>query len=693
MATTRKIITRTYGEIRGVDFSREARNVRENRSPDMLNMYKNYEEDSECIVTREGIDLIADFSLVNNFEGEDKKIYGIHIFTNENIVKALVHIGKNLILWDNFPDEYEDNTSPLFVSMNENKSSSFMYNDKLYINDGINYLRYDGNELIDVCDKERINNKINNIDETVDVNGLLLSTSSLDVPFIPRTSISRVPTGGGETYQGVNVLNDFRFNSFNADGKNKIYYLDTTDINDKYSVKAWINDTLLKEEGTQITYEYIDDTTGEIKSETKTFKIESVDYKKGSVTFNEIPPKPSSIGSDNVVILFYKEVEEYADRISNCSMNVIFDNRVFFSGNKKYKNALFHSELNDPEYISDLNYYQDGSDEEPISSLCVGGNVLWVFKESKEGEDNLFYHIPKNQSINTTNSMGNTETKTLKTYISQHGKSSVKVTGSSINFLDDICFLSNDGMYGLSYSDLDDDIYSMDFVCSRSKLINPKLLSEDIKNASMAIYKGYLCILTNGRMYLADSRNTYKSNKGVEYEWFYFDNIKADESNGIYLKNFDDKLYFATDEGKVCVFNKYTKMDIDTPIKNYITLKADNFDNINHLKTTSKRGGIVKLKPINGSAVSVYAKTNKQREFPSKVITVFSNTGFSFNNINFAAFTFLTGSNNYRVVKTKQKKFNEVQFRFEGKDEKGESAPFGFYSFTIEAFYGSYIKR
>ena len=686
-----KIMTRTYGEIRGVDFSREARNVRENRSPDMVNMYKDYEDDSECIVTREGTDLLADFG--KDEESENKRIYALHIFTNDGNVKALVHMGKKLILWESFPGIYENDGEVLFASMNEHKSSSFMYNDKLYINDGLNYLRFDGESLIDVCDKERINGVINGIDETVDINALMLGSSSLDIPFIPRTSISRTPPGGGDTYQGVNVLNDFRINSFNADGKNKVYFLDTSDIGKEYAPKAWINDVFIKPEGSEVTYEYTDESTGLIKSETKTFKIESVDYKKGSVTFNEIPPKPLSIGSDNVVILFYKKTEEYQDRISGCGMNVLFDNRVFFSGNKKYKNALFHSELNDPEYISDLNYYQDGSDEESISSMCVGGNVLFVFKESKEGEDNLFYHIPKNQTITTTNFAGNNETKTTKTYISKHGKSSVKVAGSSINFLDDVCFLSNDGMYGLSYSDLDDDIYSMDFVCSRSRLINPRFLTGDIKNASMAIYKGYLCILIDSKMYLADSRSTYKSNKGYEYEWFYFDNIKSGENDGVYLKNYDDKLYFATTGGQVCVFNGNTKMDIDVPIRNYITLKADNFDNINHLKTTSKRGGIVKLKPINGSAVSVYAKTNKQRQFPDRVITVFSNTGFSFNDINFGALTFLTGSNNYRVIKTKQKKFNEVQFRFEGKNEKGENAPFGFYSFTIEAFSGSYIKR
>ncbi len=184
-----KIMTRTYGEIRGVDFSREARNVRENRSPDMVNMYKDYEDDSECIVTREGTDLLADFG--KDEGSENKRIYALHIFTNDGNVKALVHMGKKLILWESFPGIYENDGEVLFASMNEYKSSSFMYNDKLYINDGLNYLRFDGESLIDVCDKERINGVISGIDETVDINALMLGSSSLDIPFIPRTRISR----------------------------------------------------------------------------------------------------------------------------------------------------------------------------------------------------------------------------------------------------------------------------------------------------------------------------------------------------------------------------------------------------------------------------------------------------------------------------------------------------------------------
>ena len=91
-------IKRTYKNIKGVDFSREARNVSDNRSPMMVNMWKDYLDDSQCVVTREGYKLIADFSSLIDNE-LNKRIYGIHIYTTLGDNLALVHIGKFLYLY------------------------------------------------------------------------------------------------------------------------------------------------------------------------------------------------------------------------------------------------------------------------------------------------------------------------------------------------------------------------------------------------------------------------------------------------------------------------------------------------------------------------------------------------------------------------------------------------------------------
>ena len=46
-----------------------------------------------------------------------------------------------------------------------------------------------------------------------------------------------------------------------------------------------------------------------------------------------------------------------------------FDHRIFFSGNQNYPSTLFHSQLDDPNYCSDLNYYIDGMDTAAIKSV------------------------------------------------------------------------------------------------------------------------------------------------------------------------------------------------------------------------------------------------------------------------------------------------------------------------------------
>ena len=46
------------------------------------------------------------------------------------------------------------------------------------------------------------------------------------------------------------------------------------------------------------------------------------------------------MGASNVVIEFSKSINDYAERILNCTVATVFDNRIFFSGNKDFRNAV-----------------------------------------------------------------------------------------------------------------------------------------------------------------------------------------------------------------------------------------------------------------------------------------------------------------------------------------------------------------
>lgn len=591
-------IKRTYTNFRGVDFANDPALVDLTRSPDALNVWKNYSDtQGSCIETRPG------YRKLGNFESN---INGIYIYNN----KALVHAGTNLYLWSNFPDTPEQKEL-LKSDMNNIRSSFVIFDDKLYILDGINYLVYDGT--------------LKNVKD--------------DNAYIPTTSISRSPSGGGELYQDINLLSSYRKNSFLADGTSTEYYLDAQNIDEVTEVL--VND----EEVTSFT----------------------VNLVQGKIIFSTAPIKPGLSGNDNVVITFKKEVDGYADRIGKCTKIVSFDRRLFFAGNPNFPNALFNCKLNNPSYISDLDYYQDGSDESSIKSLVVGNNVLWVFKEPNQQNETIFYHTA------TTYSTG-------KVYPSYQGNVSVGCYADATNYKDDIVFLSKNGLEGISSNDID----SKQLLNHRSSLVDNKLVNENnFDLAMMAEWEGYLLVLANYNIYLADMRQMFSGILGYEYEWYLW-NFKKDKI--CYLKEYQGNLYIGSENGSIFIV-KGTNDNGET-ILSYWTTPMDSFGYGNLNKTTNKRGGIAKIKTIPNGIIKVLETTNKKNE--EKFIAKYSASGFDFTNLDFTNFSFITQNNSYIVYKIKEKKFVELSLKFYS-DELDK--PFGIYSAIIEAFIGGYVKK
>ena len=126
----------------------------------------------------------------------------IVLFEHSSGNQVVVHAGTKLYRWNNFPElnTEEEHITELYNGMNARKSSFFVFNNNLYVLDGLNYLIYDGLE----CEK---------------VEG-----------FIPTTSIGRVPSGGGTIYQPINLLSSWRYNYFVANGNDNVYQLDVTGL-------------------------------------------------------------------------------------------------------------------------------------------------------------------------------------------------------------------------------------------------------------------------------------------------------------------------------------------------------------------------------------------------------------------------------------------------------------------------------
>lgn len=601
-------IKRTYADFSGVDFLNEPTLVSITRSPDALNVWKNYRDaQGTCIETRPGYRKIAQIG---------NRINGIYIFS---LTKALIHSGTVLYEWSNFPSEPTSETlKQLYADMNNKRSKYNKLDSKLYINDGKNYLVYDGTILKKVKDEA----------------------------FVPRTTISRTAgnMGGGETLQDVNLLQPKRINSFVGDGTSKIFYLDAQNI-----------------DSTTVT------VTVDNKKQTENSNF-TVDRVNGKVTFNTAPSKPNLSGEDNVFITFSKTISGYEDRINKCTKALLFDNRMFFTGNPDFPNAVFHSELNNPAYISDLSYYEDGSSDSSITGMTVGNNVLWIFKNLDQNNANVFYHEPT------------LDLEHGKIYPTKQGNVSVGCYVDSTNFQDDIVYLSRYGLEGISTEKID----SKQAIAHRSFMVDVKMTNENnYKDAMMTEYQGYLLILVNGKIYLADSRQKYANLDSFGYEWFYWD---FTDINPILLKEYNDKLYIGTDNGSIFILEGTN--DNGKTIISYWTTPMDNFGYNNQLKTTNKRGGIAKIKTIPNGLIKIAKRTDKSEEY--KFVTKKSSNGFTFNNMNFANFSFITTDKSYLIYKIKEKKVNEMSLKFYS-DEIDK--PFGIFSAIIEAFVGGYIKK
>ena len=614
--------TRVYSDFRGVDFTSDSTRVSLNRSPNCVNMYKDYKSSlGQAIETRPGFTNLLELG---------NEIYGIH-FVKDSSLKVLVHSGTELLLWSNYPDkQLKKNMQVLFSNMAETKSRSFVYNNKLYINDGKNYIFYNGS-------------KVKSVDE---------------IAFIPTTTIARSPSGGGTLYQPVNLLQSKRKNSFLANSTDKVYTLDCSGL-DSEKVTATVNG-VSKVEGTDF----------------------SVNRVTGVITFTTTPKAPSTAGQDNVVITFSKTVADYSNRIKKCLLSCIFDNRVFFSGNNSYPNAIFNSMLNDPTYISDLAYYQDGSDNIPITSILRVGDSILVIKSDDQQDSVVYYHTPEDIKN------GDTEETIYPTKQGLAGIGCISMWGSK-NFLDEPVFISKLGLECFTKLNLGLERS----IEHKSSMVDTKLVNEpNLGNIYLEQWRGYLLCLINGHIYLADNRQKYL-NKGTqqqEYEWFYWDNIGDVVNNefkkAVILKNYDDNLFFGTENGVIAKFTDRVYNDNGRIIYSQWETPFDCFGSENHVKTTNKRGGIANFKAIPGSICKLKERIDKSQE---KEITRFVAGGFSYTDFKYEDFSYNTSQKMSVIYKIKEKKWTNISLIFYS-DELNK--PFGIFDAVLEAFIGGYVK-
>lgn len=278
------------------------------------------------------------------------------------------------------------------------------------------------------------------------------------------------------------------------------------------------------------------DIGGQQLQTVKSININGFNFPKGIELKLEVYPTHfSSIdGADN----FLEGNKDYKktgrEALNGCTKCAVFNGRVFLTGNPDLPNTVFYNQRNltgasDPTYFGAYNYINDGTGNTPNVELLATPSYLMVLKSDTVQDGSIYYHTPSDN----TSSDQTVRNLMPRIYPSISGAAGIGSAGRTVpgatvcNFLDDPVFLSRRGLDAVGKETLNLERT----VTHRSSNVDRLLVREDLAGAALAEWKGYLLILVNGNVYMADSRSLAQHPDGsYQYEWFYLTGIGAWES-------------------------------------------------------------------------------------------------------------------------------------------------------------------
>lgn len=533
--------SRYYGDFRGVDFSNDHTLVADGRFPYAVNMYKDYASG-----LGQGIETIPGFR--RRFTAPNGgRIYGIHTVKIGGTRKVLVHAGTALYDWASYGEDESvsaQKSTALFEEMNAHDSVSFIFNNRLYLIDGKNYLVYDGNAV----------------------------SSVKDDAYVPTTYINIIPAGEnadiGTEYEQRNMLSPYFKHTFIA-----TTYTDP-EGNEIEATEFYMNEPFKEIREVKVYGEIVERLPDEPKPDIMYY---TADPALGKITFTIAPKRPEEtiMDGEGETAVYYPEmyagVEIMAYRpmcsaedvkdvritradesvatlsaykgdgkkdsvtlISSATIATVFDNRIFLSGFEGKPNLIFFcgrdsTGFADPSYIGVLNYMEDGVGTTPITAMLPVANTLLVLKNDTEQDGSVYYHTPSETGIDIL----------PKIYPSEAGLAGTGCVGAACNFLDDPVFVSRLGLEAIGQLSVRYERARE----HRSSMVDAKLVNlSGLSEAKLAEWNGYLVLLVSGEdtvsgedaagvrrygnIFLADSRQVFTGTTGtVEYEWYYLEDI------------------------------------------------------------------------------------------------------------------------------------------------------------------------
>ncbi len=587
----------------GADFTNSPAAVDESRSPNCKNMIRDVPGKVRKCMGYKTID------------SYDEQINGYHSIHGDEY--GIVHAGTKL--YHNGVLKYSD--------ANNARSRSWQFDNKLYIIDGKKMLVWDGENI----------------------------KLSSDVAKIPTVTIAKKPSGGGTSYEDLNLIQPGFTELFLGTASDTSYHLTFGGL-DATTVKAWI----LNSSGTWVE-----------KIEGTDF---TVDRTNGIINFTSAPGVSPVTGEDNVKITAYRTVSGYADRINKCSIGIQYGingamDRLFLSGNPDYINQDWFSEQNDPTYFADTSYGSLGTAKSAIMGYSVINNYLAAHKD--ENETDQFIVLREGVIVN--------DKPAFRTVNTLQGAGAI--AKDSFGYLSsEPLFLTRLGVYAITAQDITGEKYGQ----NRSFYLNGRLLDEsNLEKALAFVYKDMYWLCVNDVAYILDGLQPLQTDKSLpystrQYVGFYRTNIPA---NCMWEK--EGELYFGTKDGRICKF--YTDPDA---LESYnddgkaieCIWETPDIDGKLFYKNKTFRYMAVRLKAAMASTIEIYAKKNNRWAFIKKDSS--SGSKFSFSMISFSNFIF-SSDKVQKIMSTKLrlKKVDSARFRLFNSEL---NEPFGLFDIAFE---------
>lgn len=693
----------TIDNLKGVDLSNAPANVEDYRSPDAPNMIR---DTPGKVRKRMGYERIASY---------DGRINGVFYLTDDNGAREVVHAGTKLYV----------EGAEIYEGMADNRSRAWQVGKRLYILDGKKYLVYGELENREAEDGEpRKSYRVEPVTENAYVPTIIISRNpdgagttlepinllsrkwtesfygkasttsyQLTAGNLDATPVTAQKLKSDGTWQDLAETTDFtvdrttgKVTFTTAPGASPLDGVDNVHITAS-KIRGDFEDAeeLFAAQADQKEFQLAAATVGSEKVTAKTLKADGTwnEVKEGSgitvdrlarkVTFTTAPGVSPIEGRKNVRVCFQALVYDYADRINHCDVSTLYGvngaaDRLFVTGNPKYPNQDWYSQMNDPTYFGDLWYSVLGQDSSRILGYSIVNDRLAAHKD--EGEDG--------RNVILRNGTLQSGTAAFPIVNALQGAGAVgKYTFSYLQ--NEPLFLTRLGIMAITPADITGERYAE----RRSSLID-KVLTEEpgLEEAVGCAYKDFYIVCVNARCYILDGlQRTYERlapYSTAQYECYHWTDVPARV-----MWERDGRLWFGTAEGKIFRFygdpeapDSYN--DDGAPIRAHWDLP--DVDGKQFYKNKTFRYFSVRLASAIATGVKVYAQ---RKGIWALIFDAGARARYlDFSYVDFGKFTFSSDTTPKTIgTKIKEKKKDKIRFRLEN-NERDE--PFGLYNIALE---------